>query len=94
MSKRKPTKGYARNVSNKDRDQAIGHIYNGMDGIMKEVRNTSQLIALYIEFRKDDKRFRSWLERKHKSDKAKTEKMQSVKEKLETHEEEIRSENG
>jgi|19_taG_2_1085344.scaffolds.fasta_scaffold02884_6 hypothetical protein len=94
MSKRKQPKNSPRKVSNKERDQAIGHLYNGMDQALKEIRSASSLIALYIEFRKDDKRFRGWLERKHKADNAKVEKMESVKGKLDIHEEEMRRENG
>ena len=94
MSKRKNPKKSPRTASNRDRDNAIGHLYNGMDQVIKEVRSANHLIALYIEFRKDEKRFRNWIERKNKSDVKKAEKMEAVKDKLAIHEEEIRRENG
>ena len=48
----------------------------------------------WIYIRKDDKRFRGWLERKNKADNTKVKKMESVKDKLDIHEEEMRRENG
>ena len=90
MGKRKPMKD--KSASNKERDQAIGHLYSGVDQLSKDVHQAIRIITLYIDFRRDGKRFKKWLDKKNKTDKAKVDKIRH--ENMDKHEEEMRAENG
>ena len=63
--------------SNKERDQAITQLYQYVQTLGRQVEFLGNSIANYIDFRKDGKRYKRWLEKQIAQEKKQIEKIEN-----------------
>lgn len=62
--------------TNKDRDRAIGELFQQVRIIVQQLEYLGSSFAHYIEFRKDGKRYKRWMEKRIAEEQTKVTKMQ------------------
>ena len=62
--------------SNKQRDQAISQLYQYINTLGRQLEFVQNSFANYVEFRKDGKRYKRWLEKQIAQEKKRIEKIE------------------